>query len=116
MNKPAVAAICVLIISIIAAPAFCGVAYKKSGTVYRIGSSVYSRSANFVSNTETHLTGVAKNVFSLFNPCLDLVKSCSSLVMAPVDIPVDYMAKAAGKRRGYGSRIPVPKKPTIPKK
>ncbi len=116
MNKIAVAAVCVLLISVMAAPGFCGVAYKKSGTLYRIGTSAYDRGVSFVANTETHLTGVVRNAFSLFNPCLDLVKGCSSLVLAPIEVPFDYISKATRTRRGPRSRIPVPKKPTIPKK
>jgi hypothetical protein len=116
MNKIAVAAVCVLLISVMAAPGFCGVAYKKSGTLYRIGNSAYDRGVSFVENTETHLTGVVRNAFSLFNPCLDLVKGCTSLVLVPIEAPVNYISRATRTKRGSRSGIPVPKKPRIPKK
>jgi len=113
MNKMAKISICFLLIFAMAIPAFAdGPTYQSTvKKVYRGGVSVAQQ-------TEGLVTGILRNTFSLFNPCLDLVKTCTGYVLKPVDVPFDYLDKVMSKPgpTQKASKIPMPQKPAMPKK
>ena len=117
MSKLARTCLCLVLIVGFTVPALAGGPSYHGCSIYRLTSSVYKGGAELVVNTEASLTGCLKHAFGLFNPCLDLVKGCSRLAFAPVEIPYAMLTKAcaAPKRAARRVKIPVPKKPKIPK-
>jgi hypothetical protein len=121
MCKALKVAICGLLIVALAIPALAGDAPSpkaKRSAASNIGGSVYQGSAALVDRTEGLLTGCLRNTFSLFNPCMDFVKGCSTVVFAPIEKPLDYLEGAYYKTRPMakaGARVPEPKKPEVPK-
>jgi hypothetical protein len=113
MNKMAKISICFLVIFAMVIPALAdGPSYKSTANrMYRGGISIAQR-------TEGLLTGILRNTFSLFNPCLDVVKTCTGIVLKPVEVPLDYLDKAISKpaRAKKAPKIPMPEKPELPKK
>ncbi|MBI5249252.1 MAG: hypothetical protein HY912_07140 [Desulfomonile tiedjei] len=116
MSTIAKLAICGLLIVVLAVPAFAGgVPQKKSSSA--IGS-VYGAGVSAAEQTEGAVSGCLKSCFSLFNPCLDIVKCCSKVVLLPIEKPFDYVeGKLTGQKQAAkkASKIPEPKKPEIPK-
>lgn len=90
MNKIAKITFCVLLIAAMAVPALANGTSKRS-TVSKATHRVYSGAATVVAGTESLLTGCLRTTFSLFNPCLDVVKGCTSRVLAPVERPFAYV-------------------------
>jgi hypothetical protein len=105
MIKTARIIILALIIAALALPAFsAGVpAAKKAkpssestlpgvvSTVASVPGMVYDTGSGLVGRTEGLVTGCLKNTFSFFNPCLDLVKGCTSALLVPVQKPIDFV-------------------------
>ena len=120
MDKRAVIAVSVLLIVALAIPTYAGVSYKKGGSIYGVASKIYSRSTSILADTEGHVPGILRNTFGLFNPCLDLIKGCSTVVLAPVEVPLrfvtDSISKPTRRSKRAVQKIPVPKKPKIPAK
>ena len=54
--------------------------------------SIYRGGVSAVEQTEGLISGVLKGTFSLFNPCLDIVKGCTNIVLAPIEYPLSYVA------------------------
>lgn len=68
--------------------------------------SIYRGGVSALEQTEGLISGVLKSTFSLFNPCLDIVKGCTNIVLAPIEYPFRYFA-------AYGSRKQMAKKRSI---
>lgn len=119
MVKTALTLVCVLLMVAIATLAFANGASEKSGTVSKVTTKIYKGSVARVQETEGHLTGILRNTFGLFNPCLDLVKGCTATILYPVEKTAGYVAKAVSRPKPAIKKeiqdIPVPKKPDIPK-
>jgi hypothetical protein len=113
-------AFCVLLIFLLGLPAFAGgkpackpqpsITSNVTGTVYDTGSGLVER-------TEGLVSGCFRSVFSFFNPCLDVVKGCTSRVLAPIERPFDCAENWVNERlaaRKQAAVKPQPKKQAPP--
>jgi hypothetical protein len=118
MAKTALSLVCVLLMVALATLAFANGASEKGGTISKATTKFYKGSVAVVQETEGHLTGILRNTFGLFNPCLDLVKGCTSRVLFPLEATANYVAKVTTKPKPVIKKeiqdIPVPKKPDLP--
>lgn len=118
MNKAFMVAICGLLIVAVAIPAVAGgpPSYKAKSSVSKVGNTVYQGGATVLEGAEGLFSGCLRTTFSLFNPCMDVVKGCSTIVFAPIEKPLDYLERAYYKPpKKAAVRVPEPKKPEIPK-
>jgi hypothetical protein len=116
MNKMAKITICGLLIVALAIPAFAGGAPDKRSTVSKVSGKVYKEGANVLDRTERLFSGCLKNCFGFFNPCLDLVKGCTNVVLSPIEKPFAYVEDAWAKRgKRVAPKVPAAKKPEGPK-
>lgn len=110
MNYTVRIAIAMLLVVALAAPVFSA---NRSSTMGR----VYSASASLAEQAEGAFSGCLKRTFSIFNPCLDLVKSCTNIVLIPIEAPFNLLSRyTAAPAARKVPRVPVPKKPELPKK
>jgi hypothetical protein len=110
MNKMAKITICGLLIVALAIPAFAGGAPDKRSTVSKVSGKVYKGGANMLARTEGLVSGCLKNCFSFFNPCLDVVKGCTNVVLSPIEKPFAYAEDAWAKRgKKVAPKVPAPK-------
>jgi len=120
MSKTPMLAFCALLILALAAHALANGTSAKGLSVSKVGGQIYKGGTAVLVDTEAHLTGCLRNIFGLFNPCLDLVKGCAGVALTPIEKPFDWLAKAAVRPRAAGKKesqgIPVPEKPKLPKK
>lgn len=108
-------ALCGLLILALAMPAAANGAPEKRSTVSKVGGTIYKGAGSILDRSERLVSGCLKNCFSFFNPCLDLVKGCTNVVMAPVEKPFAYVENAWAKRGHKAAlKVPTPKKPEIP--
>jgi hypothetical protein len=115
MSTIAKLAICGLLVLALSVPAFAdGVPQKKSSSA--IGK-VRDAGISAAVQTEGIVSGCLKNCFSLFNPCLDIVKSCTKVVLTPIEKPFEYVESKlyAPKQAKRTTKVPEPKKPEVPK-
>ena len=77
MNTVKVIAFAIVIAVCTVSPVVAGTSYIDSAT-----NTLYRGGASVAENTEGLVSGVLKGTFSLFNPCLDIVKGCTSIVLA----------------------------------
>jgi len=116
MDKWLNAAICGLLIICLALPAAAGGPPEKRSTVSKVTGTIYKGGAGVLDRSERLLSGCLKNCFGFFNPCLDVVKSCTNVVMAPIEKPFAYVEDAWAKRgKKPAPKVPAPKKPELPK-
>jgi hypothetical protein len=120
MRKAPMIVITSFLMLALAVPALAGSSARVGDALYRVSNEVYSGGTSVLSETEHHVTEILRNTFGLFNPCLDLVKGCSRVVFAPLELPFDLMTEAKAKPRKVRKRapqkIPVPEKPEMPNK
>ncbi|MFH1117347.1 MAG: hypothetical protein V1792_25795 [Pseudomonadota bacterium] len=95
----------------VASPADAGPRSSDS-TTYKI----YSGGVSALETTEGLISSVLKGSFSLFNPCLDIVKGCTNIVLAPIEYPLSYLDRPARRVATKTLKVPVPEKPELPKK
>ena len=108
-------ALCGLLIVAFAMPAAANGAPEKRSTVSKVTGTIYQGGASVLDRSERLVGGCLKNCFSFFNPCLDLVKGCTNVVMAPIEKPFAYVEDAWAKRgKKVAPRVPAPKKPELP--
>ena len=87
--------LCGLLIVALASPVFAdGGRTKRAKRSWT--SSVYAGANGAVDQTAGICTGCLKRTFSLFNPCLDAIKGCTSIVMWPIDKPFEYVEQSVG--------------------
>jgi hypothetical protein len=100
MNKKLFCAITALVCLAFAMTAFAGGAPSRSvsGTIYQGGASA-------LATTEGLFSGCLKNIFSAFNPCLDMVRGCSDTVFSPLDRGVGYVERKIHKPRYIKRRV-----------
>jgi len=115
MDRWLCVAVCGILIVALALPAQAGGAPEKRSTVSKVTGTVYKSGASVLDRSERLVSGCLKNCFSFFNPCLDLVKGCTNVVMKPIEKPFDYVENAWAKRgKKPAPRVPAPKKPELP--
>ena len=95
MNRTVWIIIAALLISTLAVPAFAGTA-RDSGWSSAT-TKIYNGGATVVSQTEGVFSGCLKTVFCLFNPCLDVVKGCTNVVLNPIDRSFAYAEQSLYK-------------------
>ena len=91
----------------------------KGGVQSKISSmtaTVYDKGSKALDKTEGVINSCLKSSFSLFNPCLDVIKMCSDVAFKPLNYPFDYIEKRIYKPRVVKKRIeiPAPEKPEMP--
>ena len=116
MTKTLIAIICGCFIAGLCSVAFADGAPERSavsrygGTVYKSGSQVLDKSGMLVNSC-------LKNTFSLFNPCLDFVKGCTTRVLSPLDKGFAYAENAVAKQLPKRKTVRAPEAgKTAPKK
>jgi hypothetical protein len=125
MSKGPILALCAVIsVFFLASPILAGNAPETGlslSKVSKFGGQVSDGGKAYLVNTEAHLTGCLRNVFGLFNPCLDMIKGCTSLVLYPIEKPISMISHSfskpkpgPGKQRAH--EVPAPEKPTLPVK
>ncbi len=110
MNTIAKLAICGLLVGALAMPAFAdGVPHKRPSSPF---VKMHQAGTAALVKTEGLVSGCLKRTFSLFNPCLDFVKGCTDVVMAPIERPFDYLEAKLSKPRQVKkvSKVPESKK------
>jgi hypothetical protein len=110
MNRTVWIIIAALLISALAVPALAGTARDSSWS--SATNKIYNGGATVVSQTEGIFSGCLKTVFCLFNPCLDVVKGCTNVVLNPIDRSFAYAERSLYK----SSRKPAGKKKSGSKK
>jgi hypothetical protein len=115
MNKWLSLALCGLLVVALTLPVYANGASGKRSTVSKVTGTIYKGGASVLDRSERLVSGCLKNCFSFFNPCLDLVKGCTNVVMAPIEKPFAYVENAWAKRgQKAAPRVPAPKKPELP--
>lgn len=112
MARIVIISICVLLLVALAAPAF-------SNGKGSVAGKAYARGVSAVETVETAFSGCLKSVFSLCNPCLDLVKGCANVALIPIEAPFNLISgkpALGGPPRAQAPKVPIPKKPEMPKK
>jgi hypothetical protein len=106
MNKKAAILICAFLIFALTVPVFAGKKPTKRSAARNVAGSVYNCGASALSQTEDALNECLVRTFSFFNPCLDLIKGASNLVVAPIEGPINYFSrtKAIPKKRKAKSK------------
>lgn len=117
MIRTARIGLCCIIVLSLAIPVFAGGAPDARSAASKAAGSVYKGGATVLDRTEGFFTGALKNTFSIFNPCLDLVKGCTKVVLYPIEKPISYAENVIYKSRGAkkAAHIPAPQKPELPK-
>jgi hypothetical protein len=120
MRKASMIVVATFLVLSLAIPALADKSAGVRNAFYRVSNDVYTEGTSRLSETEYHVTEILRNTFGLFNPCLDLVKGCTSLVLRPLELPFDLVNQAKAKprivKKRAPSKIPVPEKPEMPKK
>lgn len=103
---------CGCLIAALAVPAFANGGPGKGSTVSKISGTAYKSGAQVLDKTGGVVNGCLKNAFSLFNPCLDVVKGCTDRVLYPLDKGFSYVETAASKTWPLkkAPKAPAPKK------
>ncbi len=117
MKKTSGMAIGVLVICLCLSPVLAIGGQDTGDYLKKLPGKVYKGSVTVLDRTEDVFSGVLKRVFGFFNPCLDLVKGCTNVVMKPIEKPLNYVERTTfGKKPSTAGKIPAPKKPDVPAK
>jgi hypothetical protein len=113
MNYTIRICMCILLVVALATPALCG-----NHSTSTLGN-LYTQSAAAGDQVGAALNGCLKRTFSLFNPCLDLVKGCTSIALIPIEAPFNLVSRltcSSPPVHKHAPKLPMPKKPELPKK
>jgi len=117
MKKISGMAIGIVVICLCLSPVLANAGQDTSDYLKKLPGKVYKGSVTVLDRTEDVFSGVLKRVFGFFNPCLDLVKGCTNVVMKPIEKPLNYVERMTfGKKPVGPGKIPAPKKPDMPAK
>jgi len=119
MMKMAKITICAIAVVAIGMPTIAVSASDNWCSPSGVAGSVYRGGASLAERTEGLCTGILKTTFGFFNPCLDLVKGCTNVVLAPIERPfaaIEWVTGSKPKQAKKASKVPVPKKPEMPAK
>lgn len=105
---------CVIAVAL-AVPAFAGGAPASGFTCSNIAGTVYKGGVSCVERTEGFVTGCLKNTFSLFNPCLDVVKVATNIAFYPLDRSVGYVESCLCRPAAASKAAKAAAKPKTPK-
>ncbi len=103
---------CGFLIVALAIPAFANGGSYKGSEVTKVGGAAYKGGAKVLDTTANVVNGCLKNSFSIFNPCLDVVKACTDRVLYPLDKGFGYVETVAAKSwpMKKAPKVQVPKK------
>ena len=104
MNKIGLAFVCVILVTLMIIPVVEANGSRKAGALTKYGYQAYHGSATIVRDTGIHVTEIFRNTFALFNPCLDMVKGCSSIVMYPANFTYDMVAGKKYRVKRYSKK------------
>lgn len=99
-----------------------GKAAAPKSTAAKISNAVYDGGATALDTAEGVFSGCLRRCFGFFNPCLDIVKGCTGIVMLPIERPLSYFDKgsaetAAKPYKVKKQSIKIPEEPkTVPGK
>ncbi len=96
--------ITVLLILTLTIPALADDTRQKSSGARRVASSIYHGGASVIDLTEGAISSCLKRTFSVFNPCLDMIKGCTTRVLTPIQAPIDYFAGVTTKPKPTRAR------------
>lgn len=111
-------ALCVCLMIALAAPAFAAAKGPNKSFTSDMAGAVYNTGANAVDRADGFVNSALQRTFSLFNPCLDIIKFCSDYAFAPIQKPIDYVEGKIYKTKPAQKKavvVPAPQKPEIPK-
>ena len=106
MNKTPWILLCALLIVALAVPALANGPSTLGLTVTKVPGKVYSGTKSILVETEGHVTGMLREAFGLFNPCLDLVKGCTRPVLVTLEKPFDYAGRYVARRTKSAANAP----------
>ena len=116
MNNIGRIVLCAVLIVALGAPALAAGDAKKSNSLSTVTGTIYKGGATVIDTAEGVCTGCLKRTFVFFNPCIDLFKVCTNVVLSPIEKPFSYVEKTLFKPKTSGApNAPAPKKPEIPK-
>jgi hypothetical protein len=109
--------VCLTLIVVLSCPAIVLAKNAGQSTFVNMTNQVYDGGAKALDKTEGILNQCLKSTFSLFNPCLDIVKMCTDVALKPLNYPFDYVEGKLYKPKVVNKRveIPAPQKPVMPK-
>ncbi len=97
MTKTLTAIICGCLIAAMTCAAFANGAPERS-TASRYGGAVYKGGSQILDRSGMLVNSCLKSTFGLFNPCLDFVKGCTTLVLSPLDKGFAYAENTVAKQ------------------
>ena len=97
MTKTLTAIMCVCLIAAVACVASANGARERS-TVSRAGVAFYKGGSHILDRGGMLVNTCLKTSFSLFNPCLDFVKGCTTRVLSPIDKGFAYAENTVARQ------------------
>jgi hypothetical protein len=97
MIKTLTAIICGCLIAAMACVAFANGAPERS-RVSRVGGAFYKGGSQILDRSGMLVNTCLKTSFSLFNPCLDFVKGCTTRVLSPLDKGFAYAENTVARQ------------------
>src|SRR5271157_2372126 len=97
MTKTLTAIVCGCLIAAVASVALANGAPERS-TVSRVGGTFYKGGSQILDRSGMLVNSCLKTTFSLFNPCLDFVKGCTTRVLSPLDKGFAYAENAVARQ------------------
>lgn len=85
--------LCLALVLVIAFPAVVLAKPDKHSKISAIPGKIYHGGTVALDKTGGVVNQCLKSTFSLFNPCLDVVKMCTDVVLKPLNYPFDYVEK-----------------------
>ena len=85
-------------------PALADDTTQKGSGARRVAGSIYHGGASVIDMAEGAISSCLKRTFSVFNPCLDMIKGCTTRVLTPIQAPIDYFAAATTKSKPKPAR------------
>ncbi|MGC8602239.1 MAG: hypothetical protein ACP5VS_00975 [Desulfomonilaceae bacterium] len=108
--------VCLTLMLVLSCPAIVSARGGAKSKISQFTTNIYNKGSKALDRTGGVLDNCLKSTFSLFNPCLDVIKMCSDVAFKPLNYPFDYIEKRIYKLKTVKKRIeiPVPEKPEIP--
>jgi hypothetical protein len=106
--------VCLALVVVISCPALVLAKAGRDSSISSVPAKVYDGGARVLDKTEGILNQCLKSTFSLFNPCLDVVKMCTDVVLKPLNYPFNYVENKIYKHKPKHNKhldIPTPQKP-----
>lgn len=96
MPKAPIIALFIAVTLALTLVAFPPASSAEKGRVSGMVNTAYTESTEAMATGGDYVSQGFGACFSLFNPCLDLIKSCAGLVMTPLEYPFDAIDGMVG--------------------